>query len=314
MNNFLFLFDKNCSMRPELGRSTHHIHLLSTFDECQPDFNVHTLHYDESALIYGRHIDQILVPYCRTFKINYCFICFNGESEWNPSQNQIKRLKDELGIKIIVCYSDTNACDIEYQNKLKGIVDLSISIDYPKKDGRDLATEGILRLWTPQSQNLYFPQEQDINVSFVGSPRYEDRALYVNQLKEKVPGFFTTGGQRECRLSFEKYASYIRRSKIGINFSGNPSNFQYSQLKGRVFEIIGSRSLLLEEKNLSTRDFFTPGIDYVEFENILDLIEKIDYYRRNEGERLKIAESGYNKFKKNWTAAKFWQKVMEKLI
>jgi spore maturation protein CgeB len=127
---------------------------------------------------------------------------------------------------------------------------------------------------------------------------------------QNCPELKVSGGQRESKLTPEQYASIIRRSKIGINFSLSPT-MMFHQLKGRTFEYIMSYSLLLESKNPSIEDFFVPGEHYVEFESQQDLLDKIKYYLENEKERLKIVENGYNHFRNNYTAEIYWNKVME---
>lgn len=313
MENVLFLMDKYCDGRPEFGLTTHFHHFIESFAKYQSDYNLHTIHYDELSLLSGVHIDKILANYCQRFNIRIIFICFRGQDPVNPSINSLIQIK-QLGVFVSVIWLDNNDCDIKLRNKLSHIIDLNISIDNPRKDdGSRLDQSEILYLWTPQSQNLYYPDEQDIDVSFIGSSRYQERKIYLSYISEKIPDFYLGGGQRETAFSPEKYASLIRRSKIGVNFSRNPMGIGYQQTKGRVFEIIGSKSLLIEEVNCSVRDFLEPGKDYIEFFNAEDLVDKIKYYRYNTEERIKIAESGYNKFINNYTGKHFWNKINYKI-
>jgi glycosyltransferase involved in cell wall biosynthesis len=314
MNNVLFCFDKWCNANPHLGTTTHFHNFLDTFQREQSSFNTHYLHYDEAAFLYGTHIDNVLIGYCLNFKIDILFLIFSGQSPANPSRACLKKLK-EHGVFIVVLWPDNNPMDLVMRKGLEEIVDLHVPIDNPKSDTSEVrfTDNKHLYLWTPENTNLYYPDIQDIPVSFVGSLRYPERAKYAEELIRRVPPITVAGGQRESQLSHEAYAKLIRASKIGINFCKNPMGTGYEQTKGRVFHVIASKSLLLEEKNSSTPDFFTPGLDYIEFENIDDLVNKIDYYLINEDERINIAERAYRKFAKYYTPDHFWDRLMSKI-
>ena len=45
------------------------------------------------------------------------------------------------------------------------------------------------------------------------------------------------------------------------------------------------------------KEYFEPGVDYVSYESIEEIPALINYYMKNEKEREKIAENGYNKVK-----------------
>jgi hypothetical protein len=314
MKNVLFLFDKFCAGNPYLGSTTHFHNFLDTFQKDQPSYSTHFLHYDESFYLYGVHIDRMLTNYCVNFQIDTIFLIFSGQSPTNPTKQILKNLK-EKGIFICVFWPDNNPLDLLMRKDLVDIIDLNVPIDNPKSNTHEVRIEDSkhLYLWTPENENLYYPDVQNIPVSFIGSLRYPERMFYAEQLKNEIPEIVVAGGQRESQLSHEAYAKLIRSSKIGINFCKNPMGQGYEQTKGRVFHVIASNSLLLEEKNSSTPDFFTPGVDYVEFENFSDLLNKIKYYSQHESERIKIAESGYWKFKENYTTKHFWNKLINKI-
>jgi spore maturation protein CgeB len=163
----------------------------------------------------------------------------------------------------------------------------------------------------PRDKTLYFKQEQDIPASFIGSLRYNDRAIYCSYLQECLKDVLITGGQREKKFPPEDYASLIRRSKIGINFSASPAGFW--QTKGRIFEILASGSMLVESANPSTRLLFEPNKEYIEFYSPEDLVEKVKYYMTHENERLAIAEAGYQAFQQKYTSKIFWDTIMNKI-
>lgn len=69
----------------------------------------------------------------------------------------------------------------------------------------------------------------------------------------------------------------------------------------RAFDIMGSGGFLLTNFQQELLDYFEPNKDFVFYEDINDLIDKIDYYLFNEEERCEIANNGYQKVKSNHT-------------
>ncbi len=71
--------------------------------------------------------------------------------------------------------------------------------------------------------------------------------------------------------------------------------------------------MLLEMKNPATPQLFEPGVDYIEFEQVSDLIEKIEYYLKNKEERKKIAAAGHKKYMENYTANHYWKAIFDRI-
>ena len=119
------------------------------------------------------------------------------------------------------------------------------------------------------------------------------------------------GGQRQEKLSHEKYAELTRRAKIVINFpfsvAGN------NQLKGRVFEATACKCLLMERVNPLVYDYFEPDHEYVEYDTKEDLLSKIQNYLKYPDAMEKIAQAGLTRYIQNWSHNKFWAGVFKEL-
>jgi glycosyltransferase involved in cell wall biosynthesis len=313
----LFVTEKWCDGNPALGLTNSFHNTFNTFSKTQNDYYYNTIHLDESGVVYGKHIDEVLPSYCDNNKVDIIFFCLLGGSPLNPSLDTYLRLKQK-GIFLSFIWPDTGpGWGIQTIAEFGDIPDQNVSWDFPvspfHEKYKETKKDNHLFLWTPEDDSLFFDCQKDINVSFVGSTaKYRDRYEYLTYLLSKKSDILVSGGQRENKLTPEEYASFIRRSKIGINLSLSQTTV-FHQLKGRTLEYISSNCLLLESGNPATRSFFTPGEDYVEFDTPQDLLEKIDHYLNNEDERLKIAKTGYDKFKSQYTAAHYWQRVMEKI-
>ena len=313
-NNTLFVLEKHCDADPNMGLTNNFHNLISTFSQSCPDYKLHTLHIDEAVSIYKSHIDNILVDYCAKFDINIVIFSLIGGSSMNPSFETYKKLR-ELGVYLIFMWPDTgNSWGGETIKQIGGIANLHISWDNPKSPYHDNYPkfDNHLFLWVPEDPTLFYKQDiQDIDVSFIGSPRYYDRGYFINYLLGNYPSVVLRGGQREEKLTPSKYAELIRRSKISLNFSLSPAMF--FQTKGRIFEVTASNSMLLEFRNPSTSSLYQVDTDYVDFSTPEELVAKIKFYLENESERSKIALSGYNTYNNNYTSQKFWDTIMNRV-
>jgi hypothetical protein len=162
-------------------------------------------------------------------------------------------------------------------SSIKDYVNLHVSWDVPKGPWHDKIERqpNHIDMWTPEDDTLYFSTTpKDIAVSFMGSlDKYQDR-LGALQTMLGIQGCWIGGGQRKGMLSPSQYAEVIRRSKIGINFSLSQTGV-FHQAKGRIFEYTACGSMLMDTPNPCTRQFFTPGLEYVEFDSAKDLADKV---------------------------------------
>ncbi len=282
--NVLILNEKFCDYSPSMGLSNSFHNVLNTYIKSRDDNKVHIIHHDEALLLYGKTPDDYLLDYCSKYSINVVIITLLGKSPSNPSNELLRKLK-ESGVYLAFQWPDS---------------------------GLD-PNENIIRLWTPEDTSFFHPAEnQDIKYSFVGSTNnYKDREHFLGYIVKAFPDFLIAGGQRQQALGPDAYASVIRRSKISLNFSISISRF--FQLKGRVFESLFSRSLLVEFRNPSTRELFTPDVDYIEFDTAPELIEKIRYYSENEEERKKIAENGHQKCVNHYSSKHYWNAIFDRI-
>lgn len=81
-------------------------------------------------------------------------------------------------------------------------------------------------------------------------------------------------------------------------------NSRWGEITRRIFEGMGCGEMVLTDKlhpNKKLEELFTDGVDIVLYDNIVDCIEKINYYSQNDKERMEIAQNGYLKVTNNHT-------------
>jgi len=130
--------------------------------------------------------------------------------------------------------------------------------------------------------------------SFIGDARGH-RRKYVDELK--IPLIQNAYGK--------EHSEAVCSTKINLNFTeGGTSD--------RTYKVLASKGFLLTQPWESMEDDFIVGEDLDVFRSIEELRQKIDYYLKNETQRRKIAEHGYQTVQKfdriNWA-----KKIIEKL-
>lgn len=309
----LFVTERWCDGRPDMGLTNNYHNLFGSLKHSMPEIQFDILHMDEAAAN-NTHVDTLLPKACEIYKPNIVIYSLLGKSPVNPAKETFEKIKN-MGIFNLVMWPDVGI-DWGYPQiqALGDVIDLHVGWDRADSDfhrTRQLGSN-FEQMWVPQDDKLYFKQDlQDIPISFIGSPRYQDRQIFLKHAVQSGTPLLIRGGQREEKLSPEQYATFIRRSKIGINFSWSPGSFH--QCKGRVFEILASHSMLLESKNSATSQLFTPGEHYVEFTDPNDFVQKINHYLKSPDECNKIAAAGYKKFQENYCAKKFWETIFNKV-
>jgi len=190
------------------------------------------------------------------------------------------------------------------------------------------------------------------DISFVGTA-HGRRKKIIERIKKKKKDFNLKcwgKGWDNGRVSFQEMIRIFNQSKINLNFtksSGvfwkdfaliflkrdyqrrirltNPKyyldNFKTmiaslwtNQVKARIFEIPACRTFLLTEYVDHLEDYYKIGYEIDCFRDEKELIQKIEYYLKNEKKREEIAEAGYKRTIQNHTWEKRVREILKKII
>jgi O-antigen biosynthesis protein len=156
--------------------------------------------------------------------------------------------------------------------------------------------------WLPHAfEPLAYPNIETIkkyDICFIGhmqmdEPNYNgmSRMWALDRLFKEFPEFYY--GSRHPAFPgknlFEDAAHHFSESKIVFNISIK------DDINMRVFETLGTGSFLLTNWLPTLGELFEDGVDLVTYKSYDEMIEKARYYLEHDKERIKIAESGYNK-------------------
>jgi hypothetical protein len=144
-----------------------------------------------------------------------------------------------------------------------------------------------------QIQNV----QRDIDVLFIGAltPRRKSILDKVNShFKMTIASAF---GEEMIRL--------FNRAKIVLNLH----SFEYLDTETRVFEALGCGAFLLSEP-LSQENPFSHN-EFVEFDTVEDLCDKVQYFLSHDEERNRIAECGHHTALKSHTYTHRAQEIVD---
>lgn len=120
--------------------------------------------------------------------------------------------------------------------------------------------------------------------------------------------------QKNEALNEEDYGRDIRHAKIVFNFPSRSYTGQpVKALTGRVWQVIASGALLLEEEEEAIKTFFVPFIHYVPFRTVGELSMFISFFAKNESYRRRIAESGEQWLSENYNNELVWSMIVSRL-
>ena len=107
--------------------------------------------------------------------------------------------------------------------------------------------------------------------------------LIESGLKLEVFGF---GWENRPRIPFHQMVRLFSRSKINLNLS-NSSTLIGQQIKGRNFEIPGTRSFLLTSNAENLSEYYEDGKEIVISDTAEELVDKAHYYLKTKMKEIK---------------------------
>lgn len=147
-------------------------------------------------------------------------------------------------------------------------------------------------------------QKRKYDVTFVGSftPYHRKGTKLLEEVAKHIPihiwgqgiGFLSPLSPLRKNYHGEAWGldmfKILAKSKIIINRHIGVSGKYANNM--RLFEATGMGAMLITDKKKNLKEIFKVGQEVVDYKDAEDLIRKIRYYLKNDGEREKIAEAG----------------------
>lgn len=317
MDKALFVMARYDRCKPEWGPSVFNI-LPSTLGDIGLVKAITIFALDElSQKTSHSVIDETLLEMCAGERPDLVVFVPTGWPHIDPSRNTINTITNTLGIKVYMVRGDAigvhgyrfNQSWFPFVNFM-GFIDAGVSAL-----GYNQNPKAIQSLLCCDASHFYDRGlERDIDVSFVGSiGNWQHRAEYIQFLWEHGVSVVTGGGlEYDTRIPIEKYSDIISRSKISLSFCLHRTE-GFSQIKRRVLESLFCRTCMVEDAGTETAKFFEVGKDFIMYHTKEELLEKVLYYLKHDEERERIADLGYRKATKLYTAKNLWAYTLERI-
>lgn len=149
-----------------------------------------------------------------------------------------------------------------------------------------------------------------------GRERYKILALLQNRCRVNL--YSTEGDERLKGINHCGPVDYYKQmplafhnAKINLNIS---LKVIQSGIPLRVFDVLGCGGFLITNYQHEIAECFENGRELVIYEDIPDLIVKVNYYLTHEEERLRIARNGYEKVKSEYTFEKRMKNILGDIL
>lgn len=260
----------------------------------KPDF---ILHYD-IAWNYG------LAPKIEGLdKVDIPTGCFVIDLHWKPAE-RIKYIKSNQ-IDLIFSVSKHPFLRVfpQFEDKLRWVpwsINPSIMKDWQQPKDIDSLLMGLVHVEKNKLNGHDLPKQ------IPAKGRYAFRDAVFEQLKLRPKFVFHAHqGHRTKKSDLlivnDAYAKEINRAKIFYTCGSRNETGGLAVLK--FFEVPACKSLLLAETNEDIEELgFKDGENFVAC-TVDNIVEKTDYYLKNDQERIQITENGYNFIHSNHTNA-----------
>jgi hypothetical protein len=256
-------------------------------------------HIGYESTVWGLNYENFNIPFDEMEKTHdVIFLIENYPyNDWIPDLSNSNKLKVFWSIDSHVGLND----HINMANKHK--IDVVLNSVY----GHEKFFSNHKTFYFPNAfpDELIKPLEMDktYDVGFCGN--INNRGGWINELKNKFNFKLD-----EFVIGYDMVESI---NSYKIHFNRNISD----DLNYRTFETLGCKTFLMTNETPGLKSLFEVGKHLLTYDSMGDLLEKIDYYLKNESERLVIANNGYEHVKKNHTYIKrmeFFVDEINKLI
>lgn len=256
--------------------------------------------------------DREMLDIARNEKPDVILFCGIADGSRLPSAETIRDIR--RNIPVILLSGDLS--DPPWWPYLNGWArdcgfDLIVNFDgndgFPKRPGfRDFtALTPIAHEFYPVSKPL---KDRLIPFGFCGGCASPSRWEIIGWLVDNAG--LQIKPREELYGTYARYATFMLETAITISvpFSGSDNS---RQVKGRVLESGLARTLLLDHVSSAAKNWFTPGVDYVEYENREHAAFLVRELMNDRPRAQRIADSLHDRVKAEHSPAIFWDKVFK---
>lgn len=193
--------------------------------------------------------------------------------------------------------SKSNLCNLNFLTTSPDALDFTLKNSQFIPNPCDEAFETLNNYNNNCKSDLFFAMSHGVHRGHLKSGKIDDREIFINKLiKMNENIIFDLYGMNNIQPVWgDQFISKISNSKMGLNLSRGEPIKHYSS--DRLAQLIGNGLLTFMDKKTCYDDFFSEK-EMIFYNNLNDLTEKIQKYKKNNHEREKIAKNGKKKYYK----------------
>ena len=274
-------------------------YLVETFKNYNPDF-----------LFFG-HTKNISINTIDEFRsINKNLII----SQWNedpimPSLNYSKKNIENISFYSNIVdhnFITTDPSIFKKQNKnIKNLHFFFVPVD------RNIECFSVYKL-NPM-KDIFYAMSHGVNRANLKKGKIDSRINFLNNLIKKFDNvnYDFYGFENKEPIWGDNFYKALVNSKMGLNLSrGLPTKYYSSN---RIASLMGNGLLTFIDKKTQMNDFFNNN-EIIFYSGINDLSDKINFYKKNEKTRIKIAKKGKEKYFQLFNELKTTKYIIDKSL
>ncbi len=163
------------------------------------------------------------------------------------------------------------------------------------------------------SKDLFYAMSHGVNRATLKKGKNDSRIHFLNKLIKKLDNidYDFYGFQNKEPIWGNEFYQALNNSKMGLNLSrGLPTKYYTSN---RIASLMGNGLLTFVDKKTQLDDMFNKN-EAVMYNNISDLTDKINFYKKNDKLRRKIGSAGRIKYFKLFSEIKISKYVINKSL
>ncbi len=163
------------------------------------------------------------------------------------------------------------------------------------------------------TKDLFYAMSHGVNRATLKKGKNDSRIHFLNKLIKKLDNIDCNfyGFQNKEPIWGNEFYQALNNSKMGLNLSrGLPTKYYTSN---RIASLMGNGLLTFIDKKTQLDDMFNKN-EVIMYNNINDLTDKINYYKKNDRLRRKIGSAGRKKYFKLFSELKISNYVIKKSL
>ena len=162
-------------------------------------------------------------------------------------------------------------------------------------------------------KDLFYAMSHGVNRATLKKGKSDTRIHFLNNLIKKLENinYDFYGFQNKEPIWGNDFYQALNNSKMGLNLSrGLPTKYYTSN---RIASLMGNGLLTFVEKKTQLDDFFNKD-EVIMYNNVNDLTDKINFYKKNDHLRKKIASAGRKKYFKLFNELNISKFIVDKSL